>query len=62
MSGSTANCQAESFAAKASFQADVQGVLYAGAKPLGISTSLKPCRVAEDEILAGKCDIRLVRK
>ena len=36
--------------------------LHAGAPALGISKSMKTCRVAQDEIIAGKVSFRLVMK
>lgn len=36
--------------------------LWAGAPPLGVSTSLKHCRVAVDEYRAGMLPFRLVEK
>lgn len=36
--------------------------LQSGAPPLGVSTSMKACRVAQDEISAGKVAFTLVAK
>ena len=36
--------------------------LHAGAPALGVSKSMKNCRVAQDEITAGKVSYRLVAK
>jgi len=33
--------------------------LQSGAPPLGVSKSLKACRVAQDEVMAGKVTFRL---
>jgi DNA-directed RNA polymerase subunit omega len=36
--------------------------LQSGAPPLGVSTSMKPCRVAQDEIRGGKVTYSVVEK
>ena len=36
--------------------------LQSGAPPLGVSKSMKACRVAQDEITAGKVSFTLVKK
>ncbi len=36
--------------------------LQSGAPPLGISKSMKACRVAQDEIISGKVSFTLLKK